>query len=169
MNRHIRLWLCVGSVMLLTIHQLPAPIQEVPESPTPEQSTKPKPKRTTKPNASENSEASGKRPTPSPKPKNQASPIRDLFDGRWMGRFENAEFTLTITGKGTSVSTNVLSENVSTNPATYNGRSMRWTRGWAYWTLAPNPDGTTALVNIGFDGFVEGQSRSSVIFRRVLP
>jgi hypothetical protein len=30
MNTHIRLWLCVGSIMLLTTHRLPAPISEIP-------------------------------------------------------------------------------------------------------------------------------------------
>ena len=42
----------VLALLLVGTHQLPAPIQEVPESstPAPEQSAKPKPKRTTKPN-----------------------------------------------------------------------------------------------------------------------
>jgi len=52
--------LLVLTLLLVTAHRLPAPIQEVPESPTPvpEQSAKPKPKRTIKPKvSSEDSEA----------------------------------------------------------------------------------------------------------------
>jgi hypothetical protein len=40
MNKHIRLLLCVGSVMLLTTHRLPAPISEIPE---PSATPRPKP------------------------------------------------------------------------------------------------------------------------------
>jgi hypothetical protein len=44
-------FLLVAALLLVTAHRLPAPIQEVPESPTPapEQSANPKPKRTIKP------------------------------------------------------------------------------------------------------------------------
>lgn len=164
--------LLVAALLLITAHRLPAPISEIPESPTPssEQSAKPKPKRTIKPKVTnENSESLTKRQTASPTPKNQAIPNLDPFGGRWVGTFENAEFTLTITARGTIVTTDVPSQGVNTNQATCNGRSMKWTRGWAYWTLAPNSDGTTAVVNITFDGFVEGSSHSSVIFRKMSP
>jgi hypothetical protein len=43
MNRHIHLLLCVGLVMLLTTHRLPAPISEIP-TPTPAESVRPKSK-----------------------------------------------------------------------------------------------------------------------------
>jgi hypothetical protein len=69
-------------LLAISAHRLPAPIQEIPENPTPapEQSAKPKPKRATKPKVtSENSESQGKTASSSqtrPTPK---------FAGTWTG------------------------------------------------------------------------------------
>src|SRR5438046_10693239 len=91
--------LLVLAFLLATTSRLPAPIQEVQESPTPapEQSAKPKPKRTVKPKVTnENSESSTKRQTPSPIPKNQATPNRNLLDGTWDGTLNNGPFVGTV-------------------------------------------------------------------------
>src|SRR5205809_4741548 len=84
-------FLLVATFLLVTVHQLPAPIQEVPESPTPasEHSAKPKLKRTVKPKiTSENSEGSTKSRAPSPTP----SPRRNLFEGTWLGTLKGLPF-----------------------------------------------------------------------------
>src|SRR5438094_6995046 len=80
--------LLVLAFLLATTSRLPAPIQEVPESPTPapEQSSKPKPKRTIKPKvASESSESSTKPRTSLPKPQIQATSNSTPFAGTWSG------------------------------------------------------------------------------------
>lgn len=77
-----RLWLCLV-ILLISAHRLPAPISEIPETPkpAPEQSAKPKPKRTIKPKvASESSEPSTRRQTPSPQSKSEAASNRKPFD-----------------------------------------------------------------------------------------
>jgi hypothetical protein len=70
-------------VLLATAHRLPAPIQEVPESPTPapEQSSKPKTKPTAKPKATDNSEKSTKAKASS-SPQQRSTP---KFAGTWTG------------------------------------------------------------------------------------
>src|SRR5205823_10925722 len=76
-------FLMVIALLIATAHHLPAPIQEIPEAPTPapEQSAKPKPKRTIKSKAtSESSEASTKRQTLSPQPQSKAAPSQNSFD-----------------------------------------------------------------------------------------
>jgi len=73
MKRSLAFSLTVALIVMVA-HRLPAPIQEVPESPTPapQQSTKPKPKRTVEPKASENSERSAKGPKSS-QPQSEAA------------------------------------------------------------------------------------------------
>jgi hypothetical protein len=82
MKRPLTLLLTV-TLLLITAHRLPAPIQEVPESPTPvpQQSAKPKPKRTAKPEAaSKNSESSTTRQTTSSSSKSDATSNRKPFN-----------------------------------------------------------------------------------------
>src|SRR5438046_9561283 len=95
--------LLVLAFLLATTSRLPAPIQEVPESPTPapERSAKPKPKRTVKPKTSENPESSTKNKAPSTTP----LPQRNPFDGTWTGHYEtglagDVQYTFTISGPG---------------------------------------------------------------------
>jgi F5/8 type C domain-containing protein len=67
--------LVIAALLLVTAHRLPAPIQEVPETPTPvpKQSAKPKPKPTIKPKVtSESPENSTRREASSPQPKSEA-------------------------------------------------------------------------------------------------
>jgi hypothetical protein len=170
------------SLFLATTHRLPAPIQEVPESPTPKPEQSAKPKRTVKPKASESSESSTKRQTPSPIPKNQSTPNRNPFDGTWVGIFKaipfkgDIEFTFTITGTGKVVSAR-WSTDAHTYQSTCDGTSVKWTdthfaqpSPW-HTTFTPNSDGRTAVVACdnegGFLGI--GAYSSSVIFRRTSP
>jgi hypothetical protein len=171
----IRSWL-VLVLVLISAHRLPAPIQEVPESPSPapEQSAKPKPKRTAK--TKENSESSPRRQTPSPIPKNQATPNRNLFNGTWVGTLNNAPFvgtvedTFVISASGTSVIEKLGNLSPKLFQATCDGSTTRWISSTCTDTLTPNPDGKTALVTINCTGvFGIGAYNTSTIFRRTSP
>jgi cytoskeletal protein RodZ len=145
MNFTLRFLLIVG-VLVITAHRAPAPISE--ESPTPasEQSANPKPKRTIKPkNESESSESSAKEKTSSPAP--CPTPNRNPFDGTWSGFLNNVDYTMVISGKGTTVTAKSAEYGTSTTTTTCDGVSIRWhetTKGCSY-TFTPNPDGKTAL------------------------
>src|SRR5438445_13777303 len=88
--RPICLWLALGS-LLITAHRLPAPIQEVPESPTPTPAV---------------ATAAQPRKSP-PKPKSKPSGAA-RFAGTWTGRITadtmgDVDVTLVISTEGTSV------------------------------------------------------------------
>jgi hypothetical protein len=162
-------------LLLLAAHRCPAPIQEAAESPTPaaQQSVKPKPKRTVKPKASEGSESSTKRQPPSPIPKNQTTPNRNLFDGTWVGTVTNAPFvgtvqdTFVVSASGTSVIEKLGNLSPKLFQATCDGSTIRWISSTCTDTLTPNPDGKTALVTINCTGvFGIGAYNTSTIFRR---
>jgi hypothetical protein len=132
MKRKLALLLTVA-LLLITAHQLPAPIQEVPESPTPalEQSATPKPKRTIKPKvANENSESSTKRKTPAPNP-------RARFAGTWSGTVNvpnpleggNSNCTYVINAAENSVAETCERFNKNTSAATVNGSTISWKNG----------------------------------------
>jgi hypothetical protein len=173
-------FLIIAAVVLITAHRLPAPIQEVPESPTPtpEQSANPKPKRTIKPKAtSESSETSTERQTSLPTPKSQATPNRNLFDGTWIGTINghagNVEFTLTISGSGTVERDVFRLAPGGPRNATNDGKMMTW-----HWgiednevvTFTLNSDGRTAVMTSqGPPVFGMGAYRASGIFRKVSP
>jgi hypothetical protein len=168
--------LCFLSVILLFgAPHLPAPIQEVQESPTPkqEQSAKPKPKRTIKPKTTgESSESSAKAKTSSPTPKNQPTPNRNPFDGTWSGSLcTNDHRTLFINSTGTVVTEKSAKWGTATWPATCDSVSMRWnTAGSWSWTLTPNPDGKTALATATCPGvFGIGAASCSSVFQRTSP
>jgi hypothetical protein len=177
MKRMLGLLLTVA-LLLVTSHRLPAPIQEVSESPTPppEQSAKPKPKRAIKPKvASESSE--GQARTSSPTPQTKATRQRNPFDGTWIGTLNNlpwlgnTEFTFLISASGTSITEK--SKQMGTKPyqATCDGSTMRWTaEANCAWTFTPNSDGKTALATINCPGlFGIGVYNSSTIFRKTSP
>lgn len=171
----LRLTFCfslVAALLLVTAHRLPAPISEIPESPTPapEQSAKPKPKRTAKPKvASEHSENSTKRQTPSTTPRNQPTPTQLRFAGTWNGIMNcgiagNIEHTITIDLAQNSMAvwqTNDPSVRVD-GPAQSSGDTITGNYGWnGTWSVTPYPDGQTATVR--FQAFLLD---SSAIFRR---
>ena len=172
MNRFSKSLGLSAVVLLLTTHRLPAPIQEVLESPTPapEQSAKPKPKpkQTIKPKVtSESSESSTKRPTSSPQPRNQTTQQRNAFDGTWVGTqnqgsFGDIQLTQVISGSGTVVrSTSKLGTFIWN--ATCDGKTMQWSVNTKYGsgvrTFTPKPDGKTGLMT-----FESGAFHSSATF-----
>jgi hypothetical protein len=163
----------VAALLMVTAHRLPAPIQEVPESPAPapEQSAKPKPKRTVKPKASESSESSTKARTPSPTLKNQPTPNRNAFDGEWSGHGNVADYTLVISARGTAVYETSTKWGTYTWTATCDGVSMRWnTVVSCGWIFTPNPDGKTAIVVGTCSGILGiGAGNWSGVFRRTSP
>ena|ERR1700730_4105427 len=152
----------VAALLLSTAHRLPAPIQEVPESPTPvpQQSAKPKLKRTIKPKAtSESSESSTKQ--------------SNAFDGTWVGTENlggsvgNIQSTQVISGSGAVVrSTSRLG--AFTWSATCDGKTMQWSVKTKYGsgvrTFTPNNDGKTALMI-----FQSGDFHSSATFSKTSP
>src|SRR5258708_17876578 len=157
MTRTLVLLLTIA-VLLVTPHRLPAPIQEVPESPTPapERSEKPKPKRTVRPKATENPESSTRRQSPSTKPQMQATP----FAGMWSGTmnisfFGNIGYTFLIEPAQTTVKmwgTNKPSEIAHAKAdicqASVGADGISWSWSAWRWTLKPYPDGRSALVKV---------------------
>ena len=121
----------VLALLLVGTHRLPAPITEIPESPTPgpEQSAKPKPKGITKPK------------------------VTTKFAGTWTGiiRFGPTlvvDYTLVINSAGSSVQEKSAQWGSRSYPAIRDGKTVRWqTLGPnKRWALTPNPDGRTAVV-----------------------
>lgn len=157
MNKHIRLLLCIGSVMLLTIHRLPAPISEI-ATPTPASKEETKPKKTRSKSKTKSSSSSTQ---------SLQGPAR--FAGTWRGTIDfgifngSAEVTLTIDASATSV--NETNKFISgTRTLKNNGTSVSWREAafnTASWTLTPNPDGKTASVKL-----TDILINSSAIFRR---
>jgi hypothetical protein len=174
-NRAMRVKRLLLLIALLSIatHRLPAPILETQESPTPkpEQSAKPRPKRTAKPKASEGSESSTNKRATSPTP----SPLRNPFDGTWVGTFKNmplqgdVELAITISGSGT-VESDTAKFHKQQYRATCDGRTTKWIDSWCTWTLTPNIDGKTAIATCDGGGILGmGAYHSAVVFRRTSP
>jgi len=168
--------LLIASVLLVSVHRLPAPISEV-ETPTPapEQRVKPKPKRT--PNPKVTSEDSTREQTGSPSPKSQR--VLNPFDGTWVGTINigyhgDVDYTITISGGGTIVRETTRFGTFIRNPMS-DGRTLRW--NWKITnsgvsTLTPNPDGKTALFTdktVSTPVMGIGAHDSSAIFRKVSP
>jgi hypothetical protein len=142
--------LLTGTLLLTTAHRLPAPIQEVPESPTPIPNERAKPRKTqSKPKviASEPTTRS------TPKPPTVVSPGPARFAGTWTGTINqgvlgNVAISLVINATGTSVQ-EISRTGTFTRAATIDGNMMTWKAGWLSeiaWTLMPNNEGTTAAV-----------------------
>jgi hypothetical protein len=173
--RRTRCFLLVAALLFVTAHRLPAPISEVPQSPTPapEESVKPKQKRIIKPKvASENSESSTKRSTSSPQPRNQTTPQRNAFDGTWvgtetLGSVGVIQSTQVISGSGTMVRSKSR-VGTFTWSATCDGKKMQWSVNTQYGSgvriFTPNPDGKTGLMLFGSSAV-----HSSATFRKTSP
>ena len=146
--RHLLLATCL---LLITPHRLPAPIQEIPESPTPAPEDEAKPKKAqSKPRAAE----SEQKTKSAPKPSGAAMPSGPArFAGTWTGTINqgilgNIEVSLVIDARGTSVK-DITKMGSFTHPATINGNTMTWRAGWLKeieWTFTPSGDGKTAAV-----------------------
>jgi hypothetical protein len=148
----IGLWLCLV-ILLISAHRLPAPISEVPESPTPslEQSAEPKTKRTTK----------------------RQTANRNSFAGTWAGTISqgiwgNVDYSFTINAAGTAV-VEKSRLGTATQRATWNGKAATWRSGVFLkeiaWTLTPNPDRKTALVVCSSPFY----GTPSAVFRKTSP
>jgi len=153
--------LCFISCLLLAFaHRLPAPIQEIQESPTPAptEQAKPKPKGTIKPEATSKS--------------SESQTKRSAFDGTWVGMIDLGSFgriqnTEVISGFGTVVrSTSKLG--TFTWSATCDGKTMQWSFKTKYGSgvrsFTPNPDGKTALMT-----HESGDFHSSATFHKTSP
>ena len=177
--------LLVVGFLAVTTQRLPAPIQEVPESPTPapEQSAKPKPKRPVKPKArSESSETSTKRQTPSPTLKTQAtstststaSPTPSKkFAGKWSGvmpevPWGNVQTELIVDPTETIIEWQESGKHKGSAKTQLNGDTLlaRVAIGFttAVWFITPSPDGATA--NIRMTAFMNDDH---AVFRRTSP
>lgn len=177
MKRTLALLLTVA-LLLITAHRLPAPISEIPESPTPapEQSAKSKPKRTIKSKAtSESSESSTSHQTPSPQPKSQATPTQPRFAGTWNGIMDCGiygiiDHTIAITQDSMTVWQTKNPSVRGSGAPQISGDTITIRYDTCYWTLTPNPDGKTALAKCGCGGFLGiGAWNGSAIFHRTSP
>ena len=133
----MKIRILVGSfLLLLSTHRLPAPIQDTQETPSPSAST------------------------PS---RQQAA----RFAGTWIGKIKFAgfavevEYTLMVNPEATSLIMKSLRLGELARPTTLNGNALTWTAGpknGNVWTLAPNPDGQTALVKVKPAAGAEGNA-----------
>jgi len=147
------------ALLLVTAHRLPAPIQEIPENPTPapqESVSQRKSKHSAKPKLNaEESETPSKRHelTSATRIKAQKPENKSRCAGVWTGILSfgilgTADETLTIDLTGTVV----VEKNQfgsATHPATWDGATVRFQSGALNeiaFTLTPNADGQTAVV-----------------------
>src|SRR5205823_9573018 len=153
----LRFALLAVMLLLITAHRLPAPISEIPESPTPNAKHQPKPK---KPRSESRTSATA------------VSEGTARFAGVWVGtvNFGSSrgsrpllvEYTFVINSARTTVQEKSTTWGSHSYPTTRAGNSVRWeTLGHQDWALTPNPDGKTALVT--------GTVVSPVIFHRTSP
>ena len=146
----------LGAVFLLiTAHRLPAPIQEVPESPTPAPTVaptaKPKPKLSPKPKPK--AEASESATSPS---KRQVGPRTSRFAGKWVGTMPevpwgNIATELIVDETGTTMQWQESGKQKGTEKARLTGDTLQATFQVgvaATWSLTPQPDGATARVRL---------------------
>lgn len=146
-------------MLVISAHRLPAPIQEVPESPTPapEQSAKQKSKRTVKPKANENSESQAKTAS---SPKSRSTPNPRPFAGTWVGKTSGAtRITIVISPAQDSA----VAKGVGGiwgdrgGPATVKGNTLSWNFLYDKWVMVIAPDGKTAVVTgYGWPGTFTG-------------
>jgi hypothetical protein len=130
--------LLVAALLLITAHRLPAPIQEIPESPSPTPAVAPG--------------AQPKKSLSQPKPRSKPSGAA-RFAGTWTGKitidkFSNTDLTLVISADGKSVA-QTSQAGVWSRPLAYDGKRLSWLTGptnKVAWTLTLNPDEQTALV-----------------------
>lgn len=151
MNR-TRIFL-VLALLLVTAHRLPAPIQEIPESPTPapEQSAKPRPKPLPKRKPKSDANESATKPV-----RQQPSSKQSRFAGSWAGTMETfpmgpAAVVLTVNSTETTMAMTWRGSTV-TAKTQRNGDTLQATSPEGIytntWSLTPQPDGATARVRM---------------------
>ena len=148
-------FLLIGALLVITAHRLPAPIQEIPDTPTPT----PTPTAQSQPTAP---------PTMTPE---RVEPAQ--FAGTWTGKIKigsgaEVDVTLVVGPKAASLTQVVKRPNErvheTTHPTTVNGHTLSW-RGQMEnmaWTLTPNADDQTALATTKGGAGVE----NTAIFQR---
>jgi hypothetical protein len=137
-------------LLAASAHRLPAPIQEVPESPTPapEQSAKPKPKRTIKPEAtSKSSESSTKRQAAS-SPQTHSTRTPTPFAGTWIAKtgFPAGVTLIVSPAQDSAVVKGLAVWGDRAGRPTANGNTLSWTFLAEKWNMVIAPDGKTAVV-----------------------
>jgi hypothetical protein len=145
----IRLF-AVALMLLISAHRLPAPIQEVPESPTPapEQSAQPKAKRTIKPKkTSESSESSTKRQTAS-SPQSHPTQNPTPFAGIWIAKtgFPAGVTLIVSPAQDSAVVKGLPFWGDRAGRPVANGNTLSWTFLAEKWNMVIAPDGKTAVV-----------------------
>jgi hypothetical protein len=173
MKRTIAALLTVA-LFLIAAHRLPAPIQELPESPTPtaEPSVKPKVKASkgeTTPSQETRTPSRAARATPSPKP-TVAQSKGARFAGTWVGTMPevpwgNVATELIVDETGTTMQWQESGKQKGTEKARLSGDTLQATFQVgvaAIWSLTPQPDGATARVRL--QAFMNDQT---AVFHRV--
>jgi len=162
-------FLLVATLFLVTAHRLPAPITEIPESPTPTPTVAPtatpKPKTLPKPKPKSEASASATNPV-----RRQPSSKQSRFAGTWVGTMQtipwgNWAVVLLIDANEATMSEQINGEKPIVRPARRNGEMLqaRFPAGLTTitWSLTPQSDGTTA--NVRFEAFMND---FSAVFRR---
>lgn len=147
--------LVIATLLFVTAQRLPAPIQEVQESPTPAptvaSTAKPKPKPSPKPKPK--AEASESAPSPL---KPQVGPKTSRFAGKWVGimpevPWGNIATELIVDETGTTMQWQESGKQKGTEKARLSGDTLQATFQVgvaATWSLTPQPDGATARVRL---------------------
>lgn len=150
----MRCFLLAVLSILISAHRLPAPIREVPESPTPAAAEQAKPKKT-----QSKSKVVEAEPRAKPTSKQYATPMLQgpaRFAGTWTGTINQGilgtpQVKIIVNTNATSVThSSDLGGAMGTHAATINSDTLKWHTGWGWlnglaWTLRPNPDGQTAV------------------------
>jgi len=148
-----------AAVLLASTHRLPAPIQEIPESPTPASQESSSPQQSkhsakSKPDAEENKAPSNRHKSASTTRTEPQTPAnQSRFAGVWTGRISlgilgTTDETLTINSTGTMVGEKNRF-GTATHPATWDGTTVKFQAGALNeiaFTLTPSADGQTAVV-----------------------
>jgi len=142
--------LIITAVVLITAHRLPAPISEIPESPTPapEESAKSKPKRTTKAKVTgESSESSTKRQTAS-SPQTHPTQNPTPFAGTWVAKtgFPAGVTLIVSPAQDSAVVKGLPFWGDRAGRPTADGNTLSWTFLAEKWNMVIAPDGKTAVV-----------------------
>jgi hypothetical protein len=178
-SRTIRLLLSVA-LLLITIHRLPAPISESPETPTPS----PAPPQSSTSQSRRHPGTSWKSLEPEPSAGLQPSPKRTLptqptqqgavrFAGTWTGKVKlgisgDVQFTLTVNPEATSLKQKSMQFGEHSHATSYAAQTLSWKAGpknETVWTLTPNRDGQTASVTAKSGSQING----TAVFHRVQP
>jgi hypothetical protein len=158
--------LLTAALLFIPAHQLPAPIQEIPESPTPAAEQSPKTKRSSAkpkstPPITETTKSAVKQPI---------GAKTSRFAGKWVGTMPevpwgNVATELIVDETGTTMQWQESGKQKGTEKARLFGDMLQATFQVgvaAIWSLTPQPDGVTARVRL--QAFMNDQT---VVFHRV--